>query len=81
MFLIKAHYGFATPIESEAMAALCKLEINDQPFSLYLLTQQNGDSLELHAFDGTESWAAKLTSGKLAEMAGKVCNCFVKHSA
>ena len=55
------------------MATLCKLDIDDQPFSLYLLTQKNGESLELRAFDGTESWVGKLTGGKVAEMAGKVC--------
>ena len=54
-------------------AAMCKLDIDDQPFSLYLLTHPNGDSLELRAFDGTDSWAGKLTGGNLAEMARKVC--------
>ena len=61
-----------------ATASLCKLEIDDQPFSLYLLTRQNGDSLELHAFDGTDSWAGKLSGGSLAEMAGKVCATIVE---
>jgi hypothetical protein len=55
-----------------AAASLCKLEISDQPFSLYLLTHQNGDSLELRAFDGTDSWVGKLSGGNLAEMARKV---------
>ena len=64
---------FATPIKTiMAAASLCKLEIDDQSFSLYLLTQPNGDSLDLRAFDGTDSWAGKLTSGNLAEMARKV---------
>lgn len=60
-----------------AAASLCKLEIDDQPFSLYLLTRQNGDSLELRAFDGTDSWAGKLSGGNLTEMAGKVYACVV----
>lgn len=55
-----------------AAASLSELEIDDQPFSLYLLTQQNGDSLELRAFDGTDSWVGNLSGGNLAEMARKV---------
>ena len=55
-----------------AAANLTKLVIDDQPFSLYLWTQQNGDSLEVRAFDGTDSWVGKLSGGNLAEMARKV---------
>lgn len=55
-----------------AMASLSKLDIDDQSFSLYLLIQPNGDSLELRAFDGAESWTGKLTGRQIKEMAGKV---------
>ena len=54
------------------MAALSRLDIDDQPFSLYLLIQPNGDSLELRAFDGGESWTGKITGRQMKEMAGKV---------
>ena len=54
------------------MAALSRLDIDDQPFSLYLLVQPNGDSLELRAFDGAESWTGKITGRQMKEMAAKV---------
>ena len=54
------------------MAALSRLEVEDQPFSLYMMTEDNGDSFELTAFDGAESWAGKITGTQLKEMAGKV---------
>lgn len=54
------------------MASLSKLDIDDQSFSLYLLIQPNGDSLELRAFDGAESWTGMLTGRQMNEMAGKV---------
>ena len=55
------------------MAALSRLEIEDQPFALYMLCKENGESFELTAFDGAESWAGKITKKQLKEMAGKVC--------
>ena len=54
------------------MAALSRLEIEDQPFALYMLCKENGESFELTAFDGAESWAGKITKKQLKEMAGKV---------
>ena len=55
------------------IVALSRLDVDNQPSPLYLLTEAKGDLLELSAFDGTDSWAGKLTRGQLREMAAKVC--------
>lgn len=51
---------------------LVKLDVENQPFAVYLLTERNGDRLELRAFDGERSWMGKIAGKQWSEMAGKV---------
>lgn len=73
---INAHLRTAPPIFVKwmEMETLSKLDVEDQPFSLYLLTAQNAGAFQLRAFDGKESWTARITQRQLKEMADNVCN-------